>query len=139
MVISTNKPKPPPSTDATAWRKITQTGQLSQYPPQVVVAAFQDAGGLDPRLREAMARYLSDFVQRHLRKRVGTNKMDGGQDIIDDVCDAFFVANCNPRCADAKGYRESFFGRLNFRLKDAIAAERKARVDEPAPAEGRKG
>ncbi|TPM98611.1 hypothetical protein [Mesorhizobium sp. B2-1-5] len=131
MVISTNKLKSPPSTDAIGWHKITQAGQLGRYAPEAIIAAFQDAGSKDRRLREDTARYLSDLVQRVLRKRVGTNKMNNGQDIIDDVHDEFFTAICNPSCADAKGYRESFYGRLTFRLKDAIAKEEAAKLIAP--------
>lgn len=140
MVISTNKLKPPPSTDAIGWQKITQSDQLRRYAPEAIIAAFQNAGGKDRRLRADMARYLSDLVQRVLRKRVGTNKMNSGQDIIDDVHDEFFAAICNPSCADAKGYRESFYGRLTFRLKDAISEEETAKLipppDEKKPAAG---
>jgi len=129
MVISTKKP--PPSDDPAAWRALVRAGELGHHAPEAVVAAFQDAGKSDPRLREEMARHLSDLVQRYLRRQVGANKVDGGQDIIDDVQDEFFAANCDPGCADARGYRESFFGRLNFRMKDAIARERRASVLVP--------
>ncbi|MES0002511.1 hypothetical protein NKJ90_27635 [Mesorhizobium sp. M0051] len=131
MVISTNKLKPPPCTDAIGWRKITQAGQLGRYAPEAIIAAFQYAGSKDRHLREDMASYLSNLAQRVLRKRVGTNKMNSGQDIIDDVYDEFFAAICNPNCADAKGYRESFYGRLTFRLKDAIAEEEAAKRIPP--------
>ncbi|MDG4892669.1 hypothetical protein P9272_03570 [Mesorhizobium sp. WSM4976] len=141
MVISTNKLKPPPSTDAIGWHKITEAGQLGRYAPEAIIGAFQNAGGKDSRLRADMARYLSNLVQQVLRKRVGTNKMNSGQDIIDDVHDEFFAAICNPSCADAKGYQESFYGRLTFRLKDAIVKEEAAKLipppDEKKPAAGK--
>lgn len=131
MVNPPNRPNSPPSADAAAWRRIAQAGNLGQYAPETLIAAFQDAGGVDRRLREAMAAYLSAMVMRVLRRRVGANKMDGGKDIIDEVHDGFFIANSQPNSADAKAYRVAFLGRLMYRLKDAIAAEEKATVIEP--------
>ena len=130
MVILTSKQKPPPSTDVPAWRAIAAAGGLGHFAAEEVIAAFQDAGGRDPRLREMMASYLSAMVYRVLRRRVGRNKIDDGRDIIDDIHDGFFAANCRPASTDAKGYRQAFVTRIMFRMKDALAGEKRSTVIE---------
>lgn len=128
MMIKTNKRKPPPSTDADSWLAIVSAKQLNQFTAEEIIAAFQDAGGRDRHLRELMAGYLSDMVYRTLRRRVGRNRPNEGNDIIDTVHGSFFAANCDTTCADARGYRTAFASRLMFRLKDALSAEQQAAV-----------
>jgi hypothetical protein len=117
--------KPPPeSTDLDGWRQAITDGRLSTFRLEALVAALQDLGSTtDPKVRNALAKHLSDATMKMLRKRVGLNHPNEGKDIIYRVHSDIFVSLLKPNSADGKALREAFEPRVMFRVKDAIAVE----------------
>jgi hypothetical protein len=67
--------KPPPgSTDLDGWRQAIDDGRLSTFRLEALVAALQDLGlTTDSKVRNALAKHLSDATLKMLQKRVGLN------------------------------------------------------------------
>lgn len=117
---------PPDSTDLEGWRGAINAGLLSKFRMEAIVAALQDLGPLaDQSVRNPLARHLSDFIMKKLRSLVGFNHPNQGKDIIYRVHGEIFEALLTPESKDGKALREAFVPRLTFRIKDAIAAERR--------------
>jgi hypothetical protein len=117
--------KPPPkSTDLEGWRKAITEGRLPTFRLEALVAALQDLEPTaDVRVRNALAKHLSDATIKLLRKNVGFNHRNQGEDIIYRVHADMFDALLKPQSADGRALRETFGPRVLFRVKDAIAAE----------------
>jgi hypothetical protein len=117
--------KPPPkSTDLEGWRNAIAEGRLPASRLEALVAALQDLGPTtDTKVRNALAKHLSDSMIKMLRKHVGFNNRNQGEDIIYRVHADMFDALLKPRSADGKALREAFGPRVLFRVKDAISAE----------------
>lgn len=117
--------KPPPdSTDLDGWRQAIAEGRLPTFRLEALVAAIQDLGPLtDGRVRNALAKHLSDSMIKILRGAVGFNKPNQGEDIIYRVHFELFEAMLVPNSADGKGLRTAFGSRVMFRVKDALAVE----------------
>jgi hypothetical protein len=123
--------KPPPeSTNLEGWRQAIADGRLPAFRLEVIVAAFQDLGPTtDKKVRNALAKHLSDSMIGMLRRAVGPNRPNNGEDIIYRVHFQLFEALLQPGSADGKGLRLAFGPRVMFRVKDAIAVEfRHARI-----------
>lgn len=115
---------PPKSTDLEGWRQAIAEHRLATYRLEVLVAALQDLGpNTDTRVRNALAKHLSDSMMHLLRKHVGFNKQNQGEDIIYRIHADMFEAILDPISADGKALRLAFAPRVLFRVKDAIAAE----------------
>jgi hypothetical protein len=126
--------EPPDSKDLKGWRQAVADRKLAFYPMGAIVAAFLDLGPIDEPLRNTLAKAISDDIYRRLKRSVGRNHPNGGEDIIERVHFQLFEALAQPDCADAKGLRDAYIPRLTFRIKDAIAKEkRQSRDGEPAP------
>ena len=143
MDASTSEEPPPDSTDFAGWKRAAEQGRLQHLPLEAIAAALQDIRfNTDFGLRNALAKALSDRTYKLLRRQVGRNHPNKGDDIIDRVHVQVFEALAQPGSADAKGYRQAFIVRLMFRLKDAIAKEARERriPDETAvkPSKGSK-
>jgi DNA-directed RNA polymerase specialized sigma24 family protein len=122
------KDPPPKSTDVGGWRQIVDEGWCCQFPFESIVAALQDLGpNTDRAVRNGLAKYLSDSIYTILRRNVGRNHPNEGQDIIDRVHFQFFEALAKPTSADGKAMREYCVARVLFRLKDAISKEARDR------------
>lgn len=129
---SAEKP-PPKSTDLEGWRRAIAEGQLRHFRLEAIAAAFQDLGLFTDRdVRNALTKHLSDSIMGMLRKRVGFNRPNKGEDIILEVHGQIFAALLQPRSADGKALRQAFGIRVNYRLKTALADELRSRVI-PAP------
>jgi hypothetical protein len=127
--------EPPDSKDLKGWEQAVAARRLASYPVGAIVAAFLDLGpNMDERLRNALARPISDDIYRRLKQNVGRNHPNGGEDIIERVHGQLFEALAQPNSADAKGMRVAYVPRVMFRIKDAIAKEKRERREgEPAP------
>lgn len=122
---------PPGPTDIEGWRRVIAEGRLPDIRREALVAAIQDLGAkADPKVLNPLLRELSDHAMKHLRKNVWRNHLNGGQDIIDRVHYDLIEALFDPCSADGKGFREAYYSRLYFRLKDAIAKEVRERRTE---------
>lgn len=126
---------PPKSNDLEGWRQAIVDNRLRAFRLEAVAAAFQDLGQRDKNVQNALAKCLSDSVLRMLRRYVGLNHPNKGEDIILRVHGHIFEALLRPASADGRNLREAFVPRLLFRLKDAIAAEARERriPDETRP------
>jgi hypothetical protein len=118
---------PPKPADLPGWRRVIADGRLGAMSLEVIASTLQDLGPhTDARVRNALARYLSDYLYRLLRAHTWTSHPNRGQDIIDRVHVQLFEALARPGCADAKDMRTKFKTVALYRLKDAIAAEARA-------------
>jgi hypothetical protein len=120
-------PHPPPaSTDLEGWRKAINDRLLPTFRLEAIAAALQDLGPLaDSKVRNPLAKHLSDAMTKILRQLVGTNHSNQGEDIIYRVHSQLFDALLDPHSADGRGLREAFTARVSFRIKDAIATEQR--------------
>jgi hypothetical protein len=117
--------KPPPgSTDREGWQQAVADHRLSQFRLETIVAALQDLGqDAGTPLRNALAKHLSDALTGFLRRHIGTNHPNAGEDIIYRVHNDVFEALLQKDSKDGQALREAFGPRVMFRVKDAIAAE----------------
>jgi hypothetical protein len=117
----------PKSNDLEGWRKAVATGRLASFKLEEIAAAFQDLGARDKGVRNSIAEYLSHSILCILRRRVGSNHPNRGEDIILRAHHQIIVALLRPATPDGRGLREAFVARVEYRLKDAIAAENRER------------
>ena len=131
MDMQTGEEVPPKSTDLAGWRQAIATDRLKLFRLEALVAAFQDLGDRDPQVRHALAKHLTDSILHLLRRHVGMNKPNQGEDIILRVHGEIIAALLHPSSADGKALRVAFGPRVLFRLKDGIAAEqRESRIPD---------
>jgi hypothetical protein len=117
----------PKSTDLEGWREAIEGNRLKRFRLEAIAAAFQDLGHRDQQIQHALAKRLSDSIVGILRKRVGFNHPNGGEDIIYRVHGEIFVALMSPQSADGKALRRGFGSLVLYRMKDAIAKEQRER------------
>jgi hypothetical protein len=123
------------SDDLGGWQQAIADNRLKTFRLEAIAAAFQDLGQRDIQVRNALAKHLSDSILRMLRKCVGVNHPNKGEDIILRVHGEIFAALLRPTSADGRNLRHAFGPRVLFRMKDAIAAEARERriPDETKP------
>jgi hypothetical protein len=115
---------PPDSRNLEGWRKAVACGRVAQCSPEVLVAALQDLGpALDASIRDPIAKHLNLMLMRRLRRYIGRNHPNGGEDIILRTQSKIFEVLLDRNSADGKALREAFWVRVSFRAKDAIAKE----------------
>jgi hypothetical protein len=114
---------PPNPADLEGWRKAIASNQLASFRLEAIVAALQDLA--DSPVRDALAKHLSGSTIKMLRRYIGTNHPNQGEDIILRVHGDIFEAVLEKDSADGKGLREAFGPRVQFRAKDAIATEKR--------------
>jgi len=115
-----------PGSDIEGWRRVIAQDALSSLRIEDIVAGLQDIGpNADRRVVNALMMHIADKLTRFLRRRVGYNHPNNGQDIIDRAHAEIIAAVLQPKSADGKGLRESFYGRAKFRLADAFQKELK--------------
>jgi hypothetical protein len=131
---------PPKSDDLDGWREAIAAKRLHAFRLEALAAAFQDLGPRDNAVRNALAAHLNDSLTRMLRKRVGFNHPNKGEDIILRVHGQLFEALLRPKSADGQSLRKAFGLLVMYRMKDALAAEKRARrlPDETQAKEHRK-
>jgi DNA-directed RNA polymerase specialized sigma24 family protein len=140
MDASTGEEPPPDSTDVAGWREAIADRRFRRFPLEAIAAAIQDLRpNRDGGLISTLVKHLSDSVYRIVRSQVGYNHPNRGEDIVERVCDQFWVALFQPQSADGKGIRQALVSRLTFRVKDAIAKEaRERRIPDEAVLQPRK-
>src|SRR5271166_5177800 len=108
----------PEPTDLEGWRQAIRQGLLPTFRLEALVAAIQDLGPLaDSKVRNPLAKHLSDAMSRLLRRLVGMNHPNRGEDIIYRVHGQLFEALLKPNSADGKALREAFTARVSFRIE----------------------
>lgn len=119
------------ATDLEKWRTVIAAGPIPTTRPEELVAAIQDLGpDADPTVLNPLLRGLSDHAITFLRRKVGKNHLNQGEDIIYLAHHDLLVALFEPASADGKGFRAAYYSRLMFRLKDAIGKELRERRTE---------
>jgi len=127
METGFHEDSPPGSDDLDGWRVAIRDGRLRNFRLESVVAAFQDFGGRDAEMQNALAKHLSDSLLRLLRSHVGFHHPNQGVDIILRTHGAIFEALLKPESADGRNLRKAFMPRVLFRLKDALGREARER------------
>lgn len=124
MTRETKQTAPPDPCDLEGWREAVACGRVAQCSPEVLVAALQDLGpALDPSIRNPIAKHLNLMLMRRLRRYIGRNHPNGGEDIILRTQSEIFEALLDKNSADGKALREAFWVRVSFRAKDALSKE----------------
>jgi hypothetical protein len=118
---------PPKSTDLVGWRQAIADNRLHAFRLEALAAAFQDLGSRDNGVRNALAAHLSRSILHMLRKRVNFHHPNDGEDIILRVHGQIFEALLLPKSPDGQSLRNAFGLLVLFRMKDGLAAEKRAR------------
>src|ERR1700677_4035034 len=123
--------QPPDPRDLEGWRQAVKDERLGSFRKEAVIAAIQDLGpNADEEVIGALARYVSDEMMRVLRRHIGINHRNKGDDIIEEAHSQLIEALLKPGSADGKGLREAFVPRIRYRAADAIRAEQKRQTRE---------
>jgi RNA polymerase sigma factor (sigma-70 family) len=131
MLINNDEEPPPHSADLEGWRQAMRADRLRAFKTEAVIAAIQTLGpNADKSVINALVLHVSDAILRVLRKYIGTNHRNRGEDIIDEAHGQLIQAIFTPDSADGKGLREAFVPRIRFRAADAIRADRELRKRE---------
>lgn len=135
MGLKTGEDPSPRSDDLEGWRRAVEDGRFRGFRMEEIVAAIQDLGpGTDKRVLNPLALHLSDVLLRLLRRRVDNGYPNQGRDIIERVHGQLVEAVFTPGSPDGKGLRSAFASRIEFRIKDALVAEKRAARDLREPA-----
>ena len=115
---------PPDAGDETGWAAVVADGRLGEMPPGRLVEALQKLHRSGtPRVAEALIVHLSDLVTRRLRRLIGTDHPNRGEDIIERAHGMLMIAMLDPTSEDGAGLRDAFWARVRFRGIDAARAE----------------
>ena len=131
MRTQTEEEPPPRPTDLEAWRAALIDGRFRTFKMEAVIAAIQELGPhADKSVINPLVLHASETILRILRRHIGTNHRNQGEDIVEEahghLVQAIFTANS----ADGKGLREAFVPRIRFRAADAIRADKEMRKRE---------
>ena len=92
-----------PGADIDTWRRVIAEDGLSRLRMEDIVAALQGFDPkADPRVVNALMKHVADVLTRYLRKRVGRNHPNDGEDIIDRAHAEIIEAVLRPDSADGK-------------------------------------
>lgn len=112
------------SADAEGWRQIIAEDGLTSIRPETIVAGLQDLGPHAERaVLNPLAKHLSDLLIKMLRRYIGTNHPNRGEDMILRVHFQVFEALVDRNSADGRALRKAFGLTVKSRAKDAIATE----------------
>lgn len=114
----------PEAADEAGWTAIHASGELGDCPPGVLVGtlrALLPRGR--PRVVDALALHLSDRITRRLRRLIGTDHPNDGEDIIERAHGALMAAVFDPDSGDGADLVEAFWPRVRFRGLDAARVE----------------
>jgi RNA polymerase sigma factor (sigma-70 family) len=131
MDTNTDDEAPPKSTDLEGWRHAVANGRFRDFKAEAIVAAIQDLGPTtDAIVLNPLVLHVSLAIMRILRKGVGRNNRNQGEDIIDEAHGHLIEALFKPKSADGNGLREAFVPRIRFRAADAIRKDKKQKERE---------
>ena len=86
---------PPIPGDLEGWRQAAANHRLIAFRPEAIVSALQELGAsADTRVKNALAKHVSDILIKMLRGYIGTNHPNSGEDIIARV-----RGKCSKRCS----------------------------------------
>ena len=118
--------EPPSPSDLEGWRSVAAADGLRRLRPEDIVAAIQHIGpNGDQRLLAALSTHISDELLRRIKRLVGKNHRNEGEDIIWRAHHQLILAVLKPNSKDGQALCKSFRKCVEFRVADAIRAERK--------------
>ena len=114
----------PEAADDAGWAAASAAGELRDCPPGLLVGALRAlvAEG-DARLVETLTIHLSDRVTRRLRKLIGADHVNRGEDIIAEAHAEIMEAVFDPDSTDGPELVEHFWARIRNRGIDAARVE----------------
>ncbi len=114
----------PEAADGAGWAAVVAAGELGECAPGEIVGAlralFLDG---DQRLVQALTLHVSDRITRRLRRLIGTNHPNQGEDIIERAHGLIMAAIFEPTSADGPKLIPHFWARVRNRGIDAARAE----------------
>lgn len=114
----------PEAADEAGWAAVVDAGELGECPPGLIVGALRALVPRgNPRLVDPLALHLSDRITRRLRRLIGTDHPNDGEDIIERAHGALMAAIFDPDSGDGADLVETFWARLRFRGLDAARVE----------------
>ena len=123
----------PEAADEAGWAAAVAADQLGDCPPGEIVGAlralFLDG---DQRLVQALTLHVSDRITRRLRRLIGTDHPNQGEDVVERAHGVIMDAIFDPASADGPELIEHFWARVRFRGIDAARAEGKYHRRHPA-------
>jgi RNA polymerase sigma factor (sigma-70 family) len=118
--------EPPSPSDLEGWRSVVAGNRLALLRPEHIVAAIQRIGpNGDQRLLAALITHVSDELLRRIKRLVGKNHRNVGEDIIWRAHHQLIVAVLKRDSKDGQALCKTFKTCVEFRVADAIRAERK--------------
>jgi RNA polymerase sigma factor (sigma-70 family) len=118
--------EPPSPSDLEGWRTAAAGNRIRLFRPEDIVAAIQHIGpNGDQRVLSALITHVSDELMRIIRRRVGKNHRNEGEDIVLRAQHQLIVAILKPGSKDGQALCKTFRTCVEFRVADAIRAERK--------------
>lgn len=127
MKTGAKTPEEPPSPfDLEGWRSAAAGDRLRLLRPEDIVAAIQHIGpNGDQRVLADLITYVSGELLRIIKRLVGKNQRNEGEDIIWRAHHQLIVAVLKPDSKDGQALCKTFRTCVEFRVADAIRAERK--------------
>jgi DNA-directed RNA polymerase specialized sigma24 family protein len=127
MKTGAKTPEEPPSPfDLEGWRSVAAGDRLRLLRPEDIVAAIQHIGpNGDQRVLADLITYVSGELLRIIKRLVGKNQRNEGDDIIWRAHHQLIVAVLKPHSKDGQALCKTFRTCVEFRVADAIRAERK--------------
>lgn len=118
--------EPPLPSDLDGWRSVVAADGLRRLRTEHIVAAIQHIGpNGDQRLLAALITHVSNQLLRRIKRLVGKNHRNEGEDIIWRAHHQLIVAVLKPNSKDGQALCKTFATCVEFRVADAIRAERK--------------
>src|ERR1051325_5629795 len=95
--------EPPSPSDLEGWRSVAAGNRLHLLRPEDIVAAIQHIGpNADQRLLAALITHVSDVLLRLIKRLVGKNHRNEGEDIIWRAHHQLIVAVLKPDSKDGQ-------------------------------------
>jgi len=119
--------------DEAGWKAVVANRELGDCPPGEIVGALRALylDG-DRRLVQALTLHISDRITRRLRRLIGTDHPNDGEDIIERAHGVLLNAIFDPTSADGPELIEHFWARTRNRGIDAARVEGKYHHRHPA-------
>lgn len=124
MKMSAKKTEPPSHSDLQGWKDVAAADGLRRLRPEDVVGALQRIGpNGDQRLLSALVGHISNELLRIIKRLVGKNNRNEGEDIIWRAHHQLIVGALTPGSATGQGLCKNFRKWIEYRVADAIRAE----------------
>ncbi len=116
----------PSPSDLQGWKDVAAADGLSRLRPEDIMAALQRIGpNGDQRLLAALVTHISDQILRLIKRLVGKNNRNDGEDIIWRAHHQLIVGALTPNSETGQGLCKNFRKWVEYRVADAIRAERR--------------